>query len=78
MTTIDRRGMLSFLLGGAAAATAGFALISGPAESAPFIVPKGPDLEPEYPVDKVVRVRRRWRRVCWVHNGRRVCRLRRW
>ncbi len=62
MTTIDRRGMLSFLLGGAAAATAGLALLTGPAESAPLIVPKVPASEPEYPVDKVVWVRRR--RVC--------------
>jgi hypothetical protein len=51
MATVDRRGMLSFLLGGAAAATAGFALISGPAESAPFFVLKDPDSEPEHPVD---------------------------
>jgi hypothetical protein len=78
MTTIDRRGMLSLLLGGAAAASAGLALIAGPANSAPFIVPKGPDSEPEYLVDKVVWRRRRWRRVCWWHRGHRVCRLRRW
>lgn len=78
MTTIDRRGMLSFLLGGAAAATTGFALIPGPAESAPFIVPKGPASETEYPLDEVVWVRRRRRRVCWWHRGHRVCRWRRW
>jgi hypothetical protein len=79
MTTIDRRAVLTSLLGGAVAASAGLALIAGPAESAPFIVPKGPDSEPEYPIDKVIWVRRRrWRRVCWWHRGRRICRLRRW
>ena len=74
MTAIDRRGMLAFLLGGAAAATAGLALDQP--ESAPFVVGKGLALEPEYPVDKVIWVRRR--RVCWWHRGRRVCRWRRW
>jgi hypothetical protein len=78
MTTFDRRRMLTLLLGSAAAATAGLALIPGPAESAPFIVPKGPASEPEYPIDKVVWVRRRRRRVCWWRRGYRVCRWRRW
>jgi hypothetical protein len=62
MTPIDRRGMLTFLLGGSAA-SAGLALITRPAKSAPFVGGKGLALEPEYPVDKVVWVRRRRRRV---------------
>ena len=51
MTPIDRRGMLTFLLGGAVATSAGLALITRPAESAPFVGGKGLALEPEYPVD---------------------------
>jgi hypothetical protein len=78
MTTIDRRGMLTFLLGGAAVATSGLALMPGPAESALLIVPQGLGSEPEYPVDNAVWVRRRRHRVCWWHRGHRVCRWRRW
>lgn len=72
MTTVDRRAMLRLVLGGAAAATAGLALIPGSAESAPLIVSKGlaPELESSVE-DVVVRVRRR--RVCRWRRGRRVC-----
>jgi hypothetical protein len=78
MTTIDRRGMLTFLLGGAAVVTAGLALIPGSAESAPLTLPEGLGSDAEYPVDKAVWVRGRRHRVCWWHRGHRVCRWRRW
>jgi len=74
MTTFDRRGMITFLLGGAAAATAGLALMPGPARSAPLMGPEDSHAEPEYPVETAVWVRRRRRMVCWWHRGHRVCR----
>jgi len=54
MTTIDRRAMITLLLGGGAAAAAGLALLPGPAESAPFFVPKDYHAEPGYPIENVV------------------------
>ena len=74
MTAIYRREMLRFMMGGAVAATAGFALMSGPAESAPLTMSRSRPAAPENPVEEaVVVVRRHRRRVCWWHRGRRVC-----
>ena len=79
MAMMDRRKVLTLLFSGAAAASAGSVLMTGPAQSAPMTVPKIPSPEPESLVEKtVVFVRRRRRRVCWWHRGRRVCRWRRW
>lgn len=77
MPAIHRRAMLGFMLGGAAAATMGIAvLMPSPAESAPLTVAAGRAVETEYPVEKARWVRRRVRK-CWWHRGRRVCRWRR-
>jgi len=78
MTAIYRREMLGIMLGGAAAAAAGLALMSDPADSAPLPMSKGRSVAPENPVEEaVVVVRRRRRKVCWWHRGRRICRWRR-
>jgi hypothetical protein len=77
MTAIHRRAMLGVILGGAATATMGLAvLMPGPAESAPLRMAPGRAVETENPVEKAIWVRRRVR-VCWWRNGRRVCRWRR-
>jgi hypothetical protein len=77
MPAIHRRAMLGVMLGGAAAATMGIAvLMPGPAESAPLTMAAGRAVETENSVEKVIWVRRRVR-VCWWHEGRRVCRWRR-
>ncbi len=75
MTPIHRRAMLGVMLGGAAAATMGIAVLTpGPAKSAPLTIAAGRAVETENPVEKTVWVRRR---VCWWHRGRRICRWRR-
>ncbi len=78
MTAIDRRAMLGTALGGAVAAAFGLALTSGFAEAAPLMMSKDPTAPTENFVEKAVVVvhRRRPRRVCWWHRGRRVCRWR--
>lgn len=78
MTAMYRREMLRLMIGGGAAATAGFALMPGPAESAPLTMSRSQPAAPENPVEEaVVVVRRRRRRVCWWRRGRRICRWRR-
>jgi hypothetical protein len=58
MTAIHRRAMLRVILGGAAAATTGIAvLMPGPAESAPLTMAAGRAVETENPVEKAVWVR---------------------
>jgi hypothetical protein len=58
MTAIHRRAMLGVMLGGAAAATMGIAvLMPGPAESAPLTIAAGRAVETENPVEKAVWVR---------------------
>ena len=85
MTAFDRREVLRVMLGGAAVAAAGLALIPVPAESAPLTMSKSLPAAMENPVEEAVVVvrRRRWgrrRRVrvrsCWWRRGRRVCRWR--
>ncbi len=79
MAMMDRRKVLTLLLSTATATSAGSALMTGQAQSAPMIVPKMRPPEPESLVEKaLVYVRRRRRRVCWWHRGHRVCRWRRW
>jgi hypothetical protein len=80
MTAIHRREMLGIMLGGAAVATAGLAMMSVPAESAPLTMSKSLLAPAENLVEEAVVVvrRRRWgrRRVCWWRRGRRICRWR--
>jgi hypothetical protein len=53
MTTIDRRSMLRVVLGSAAAAAAGLALIpNNPAEAAPGALTKSPAAGTELPLKK--------------------------
>jgi hypothetical protein len=81
MTTIDRRAMLRYLLGGAAVATTGFALVPDQANSAPLTLSRGDAVAVETPVDQAAfisrragrRPRRRPRTKCWYHHGKRVC-----
>jgi hypothetical protein len=80
METLDRRGMLGFVLGGAAIATAGLALVPLAAQAMPLALgaDRAADLaaKSEGLVDKarvVVVAPRRRRRVCWWRRGRRVC-----
>ena len=84
MTAIDRRAMVSTLLGAAAAAALGLALAPGPAESAPLTLDKGLAAPAENLIEEAVVVvhhrhgrtvvhRHRRRHVCWWHRGRRVC-----
>jgi hypothetical protein len=66
MTSIHRRAMLGVMLGGAAAATMGIAVLTpGPAESAPLTMAAGRAVETENPVEKAVWVRRRVRVCSW-------------
>ena len=85
MTIIHRREMLKVLLGGAAAATAGLALLPVPVESAPLTISKSVPATTDNFVEEAVVVvhrnhrhwgRRRHRRVrvCHWRGGRRVCR----
>jgi hypothetical protein len=82
MTAIDRREILRVMLGGAAVAAAGLALMPVPAKSAPLATSKNLSAATENPVEEavvVVRGRRRVyrrRRVCWWRRGRRICRWR--
>lgn len=78
MTAIDRRAMLGTLLGGAAVAAFGLALTPGLAEAAPLTMSRELNAPTENLTEKAVVVvhRRRPRRVCWWHRGRRVCRWR--
>jgi hypothetical protein len=81
MTAIDRREILRVMLGGAAVAAAGLALMPVPAKSAPLAISKSLSVATENPVEEavvVVRRRRvyRRRRVCWWRRGRRICRWR--
>jgi hypothetical protein len=77
MTAIHRREMLGIMLGGAAVATVGLAMMSVPAESAPLTVSKTLSATTDNHVEEaVVVVRRRRRRVCWWRRGRRICRWR--
>jgi hypothetical protein len=76
MTAIDRRAMLSTLLGAAAAAALGLALAPGSAECAPLTMDQGLTAPASNLVEEavvVVRRRRPRRRVCWWRRGRRVC-----
>ena len=81
MTTIDRRAMIRFVLGGAVAATAGLALIPGSAESAPLTRTARESVAAGTPVEQAVVVTRRAGRrpprrpgtKCWYKNGKRVC-----
>ncbi len=76
MTAIDRRAMLSTLLGAAAAAALGLALAPGSAECAPLTMDKGLTAPASNLVEEAVVVvhrRRPRRRVCWWRRGRRVC-----
>jgi hypothetical protein len=72
MSTIDRRTILKFALGGVAAAAAGLTL-AGPSESAPLMgAGRVPEIAPEIesPIEKAA-----WRRVCGLDkHGRRRCR----
>jgi len=79
MTMIDRRVMLRYLLGGAAVATTGFAMVPDEANSAPLAL-STPDLAmPAISVEKAVyvsrrrRPRSRRRTHCWYHHGKKVC-----
>ena len=88
MPDIHRRAMLGVILGGAVAAAVGSALAPDCAEAAPLMMnkdlaPGAENPEAENLVEKAVVVvhtrpvvRRRRRRVCWWHRGRRVCRWR--
>lgn len=79
MTEFDRRNIFRVMAGGAVIASAGLALIAGPAESAPLAASKTLSAATENPVEEavvVVRRRRRRRRVCWWRRGRRICRWR--
>jgi hypothetical protein len=82
MTAIDRREILRVMLGGAAVAAGGLALMPVPAKSAPLATSKSLSAATENPVEEavvVVRRRRRVyrrRRVCWWRRGRRICRWR--
>jgi hypothetical protein len=83
MTAFDRREVLRVMLGGAAVAAAGLALMPVPAESAPLAMSKSLPAAMENPVEEAVVVvrrrgwgRRRRRRVCWWRRGRRICRWR--
>jgi hypothetical protein len=77
MTAIHRREMLGIMLGGAAVATVGLAMMSVPAKSAPLTVSKTLSATTDNHVEEaVVVVRRRRRRVCWWRRGRRICRWR--
>jgi hypothetical protein len=81
MTTMNRRTMLRFLLGGVAVATTGFALVPDQADSAPLTLSGGSAVAVENPVDQAVFVSRRAGRrpsrrrhtKCWYHHGKRVC-----
>lgn len=75
MQAINRREMAALMLG-AAAAAAGLAMMASPAESAPLAAVKSLPAAGEIPAEKTVVVRRRRRKVCWWHRGRRVCRWR--
>ena len=76
MTAIHRREMLGIMLGGAAVATVGLAMMSVPAESVPLTVSKTLSAATDNHVDEAVVVVRRRRRVCWWRRGRRICRWR--
>jgi hypothetical protein len=74
MTAIDRRS----LLGAAAVATIGLALMPNAAESAPLTIGRSLGRNAEDLIEKtqVPPPGRRWGRrrwVCWWHRGRRVC-----
>src|SRR5215475_12898522 len=59
MTMIDRRAMLRYLLGGAAVATTGFALVLGQANAAPLTLSTGDAVAVQNPVDQAAFISRR-------------------
>ena len=79
MKAIDRRGMLTAILCGAAATTLGLAAMPNIAEAVPLPTGEAGAAKTGYLVEEarvVVHVHprsrgRRWR--CWWHRGRRVC-----
>lgn len=79
MTAIDRRSMLSALLGGAAVAIGGLAFSAVPAESVELLIGNADASRANSLVDKAQvvivgpRHRRRRGRRCWWSRGRRVC-----
>ncbi len=79
MTTMDRRAMLKLLLGGAAVATTGLALIPDQADSAPLALSTPDGARPVGSVEKAVfvsrrsRPRSRRRTHCHYHHGKKVC-----
>lgn len=78
MKALDRRSLLTVILGAAAVATLGSGLDPKQVEAAPFPVGGGHPKTTDGLVEKahvvIVGPRRRRRRwVCWRHRGRRVC-----
>jgi hypothetical protein len=79
MTTIDRRAMLRYLLGGTAVAATGFAMVPDEADSAPLALSVPDAARPVSSVEKAVfasrrpRPRSRRRTHCFYRHGKKVC-----